>query len=130
MPPRRGRTKHALLPRDKGEQGEPFWPQVGELYLVETIVYALGTDPAADRPAVVITVPPGPGSKSPIQVVTRTSKKVPGVAHSADLSIGCDRNGVFSDLVSVEQQLWRPGNVLRLGVLPEPYLSRVLERFS
>ena len=129
MPPRQGRPKHALLPRDKGKQGEPCLPQVGQLYLVDTIIYALGTDPAADRRAVVITVPPGPGSKSPIQVVTRTSKKAPGVAHPADLSIGCDRNGVFSDLVSVEQQLWRPGNVLLLGVLPEPYLSRVLERF-
>lgn len=130
MPPRRGRTKHALLPRDKGGQGEPFWPQVGELYLVETTAYTLGTDPAADRPAVVITVPPGPGSKSPIQVVTRTSKSVPGVVHPADLSIGCNRNGVFSDLVSVEQHSWRPGNVVLLGVLPEPYFSRVLERFS
>jgi hypothetical protein len=129
LPSRRGRPKHALLPRDKGKRGEPCLPQVGQLYLVETTTYALGTDPAADRPAVVITVPPGPGSKSPIQVVTRTSKNVPGVAHPADLSIGCDRNGVFSDLVSVEQQLWRPGNVLLLGVLPEPYLSRVLERF-
>ena len=110
MPPRQGRPKtHALLPRDKGKQGEPCLPQVGQLYLVDTIIYAFGTNPAADRRAVVITVPPGPGSKSPIQVVTRTSKKAPGVAHPADLSIGCDRNGVFSDLVSVEQQLWRPG---------------------
>lgn len=130
MPPRRKRPSHALLPRDKGEFGEPFLPQIGELYLVETIICSLGTDPAADRPAVVITVPPGSGSKSPIQLVTRTSQNVAGVAHPADLSVGCDRNGVFSDLVSVEQQLWRPGNVLRLGVLPEPYLSRVLDRFS
>jgi hypothetical protein len=105
-------------------------PQIGELYLIDTIIYRLGTDPAADRPAVVITVPPWPGSKSPIQLVTRTSRKVPGVEHPADLGVGCDRDGVFSDLVSVEQQLWRPGNVLRLGVLSEPYLSRVLERFS
>ena len=130
MPPRRKRPSHALLPRDKGENGEPFLPQIGELYLVETIIYSLGTDPAADRPAVVITVPPGAGSKTPIQLVTRTSKNVPGVAHPADHSIGCNRNGTFSDLVSVEQQLWRPGNVVRLGVLVDPYLSRVLERFS
>ena len=37
---------------------------------------------------------------------------------------------MFSDLVSVEQQLWRPQNVHCLGVLPEPYLSQVLRRFS
>jgi hypothetical protein len=130
LPPRRKRPSHALLPRDKGELGEPFLPKIGELYLVQTTIYAIGTDPAADRPAVVLTVPPEPESKSPIQVVTRTSKNTPGVAHPADIRIGCDRNGVFSDLVSIEQQLWRPGNVFRLGVLPEPYLSQVLERFS
>jgi len=33
-------------------------------------------------------------------------------------------------LVSVEQQLWRPQNVECLGVLPEPFLSDVLRRFS
>lgn len=129
MPPRRGRSTHALLPRDKGERGDPCLPEVGQLYLVETITYVLGTDPAADRRAVVITVPPGPEFRSPVQIVTRTSKNAPGVAHPADLSIGCDRDGVFSDLRSVEQQMWRPGNVILLGVLPEPYLSRVLERF-
>jgi hypothetical protein len=103
---------------------------VGQLYLVETTIYSLGNDPAADRRAVVITVPPGPESKGPIQIITRTSRKAPGVAHPADLSIRCDRNGVFSSLASVEQQLWRPGNVQLLGVLPEPYLARVLERFG
>lgn len=130
MPPRRKRPSHALLPRDKGEIGKPYLPQIGELYLVETIIYSLGTDPAADRPAVVITVPPAAGSKAPIQLVTRTSKNVPGVAHPADLSLGCNRTGTFSDLVSVEQQLWRPGYVVRLGVLLDPFLCRVLERFS
>jgi hypothetical protein len=46
------------------------------------------------------------------------------------MSLKLDRNGVFSDLVSVEQQLWRPENVEYLGVLPEPFLSDVLRRFS
>lgn len=127
---RRGLPTHALFPRDKGERGEPCLPMVGQLYLVETTIYSLGNDPAADRRAVVITVPPGPESKGPIQIITRTSRKAPGVAHPADLSIRCDRNGVFSSLASVEQQLWRPGNVQLLGVLPEPYLARVLERFG
>lgn len=129
--PRKGQgRRHALLPRDKGPLGPPFLPKAGELYLVETTIYTLGGDPAADRPAVVITVPAGLGPKSPIQIVTRTSQNVPGVEHPADISIGCDRDGVFSDLASVEQQLWRPGNVLFLGPLPDPYWSMVLERFS
>lgn len=121
---------HAWLARKKGEAGEPFLPKVGELYLVSTIIYSFGHDPAADRPAVVISVPPEQASHSPIQLVTRTSKPVPGVEHPADMSLRCDRDGVFSDLVSIEQQLWRPENVEYLGPLPEPFLSDVLGRFS
>jgi hypothetical protein len=121
---------HAWLPRKKGAAEEPFLPKVGELYLVSTIVYSFGYDPAADRPAVVIFVPSLLASHSPIQLVTRTSRRVPGVSHPADASLKCDRDGVFSDLVSVEQQLWRPENVECLGVLPEPFLSAVLGRFS
>jgi hypothetical protein len=124
------RRAHALFPRPKGEAGEPYLPKLGELYLVETRIFSFGTDPAADRPAVVIGLPPGPESKSPIQVVTRTSQSVPGVKHPADLSLRLDKDGVFADLTSIEQQLWRPENVLLLGVLPDPYVSLVLERFS
>jgi hypothetical protein len=121
---------HAWLPRTKGKPGPAFVPQVGQLYRVNTIIYTFGHDPAAERPAVVIGVPASGIRHSPIQLVTRTSKRVPGVEHPADVSLQCDRDGVFSDLVSVEQQLWRPQNVACLGVLPEPYLSRVLRRFS
>lgn len=127
---RGGGRSHAWLPRKKGEPGEPFLPKVGELYLVSTMIYSFGNDPAADRPAVVINVPPELASHSPIQLVTRTSKHVPGVSHPADRSLQCDRDGVFSDLVSVERQLWRPQNVQCLGLLPEPFLSAVLSRFS
>ena len=127
---RSGGRSHAWLSGEKGEPGEPFLPRVGELYLVSTIIYTFGHDPAADRPAVVICVPPEPASRSPIQLVTRTSKAVSGVKHPADVSLGLDRDGVFSDLVSVEQQLWSPQNVKRLGMLPEPFLCDVLRRFS
>ena len=127
---RGGGRSHAWLSRQKGESGEPFLPKVGELYLVSTIIYTFGHDPAADRQAVVICVPPEPASRSPIQLVTRTSKTAPGIAHPADMSLGLDRDGVFSDLVSIEQQLWRPPNVELLGVLPEPFLAAVLRRFS
>jgi hypothetical protein len=130
VPTRAKRSRHALFPKNLGPLGEPFLPAVGELYLIDTAVYRLGIDPAANRRAVVITVPAMAGSKAPIQVVTRTSQGVPGVEHPADPSIGCDLDGVFSDLASIEQQMWRAGYVLKLGDLPEPYRSRVLERFS
>lgn len=105
-------------------------PQIGELYLVETRIFSLGADPAADRRAVVVGVPCTPMSRAPIQVATRTTQHVAGVAHPADLAIGCEKDGVFANLASVERQLWRPENVTRLGALPEPFLSQVLERFS
>jgi hypothetical protein len=126
---RSGRT-HAWLPKTKGVPGEPFLPTVGELYVVDTVVFTLGQDPAAARPAVVVVVPAEPGSRFPIQIVTRTSKPVPGIRHPADLSLNLDRDGVFADLASVEQQLWRPENVVLRGKLPEPFLSDVLRRFT
>lgn len=124
------RRTHALLPRPKGDPGDPFVPEIGEMYLVETRIFSLGADPAADRRAVVIGVPSHPDSRAPIQVVTRTTQSVPGIPHPADAAIGCEKDGVFADLASVERQLWRPENVIPLGTLPEPFLSRVLERFS
>lgn len=125
----KGRS-HAWLARKKEQAGEPFLPKVGELYLVDTTIYTFGHDPAAARPAVVMCVPPDRASRSPIRLVTRTSKSAPGVRHPADKSLGCDRDGVFSDLVTVEQQMWAPQNVKLLGVLSEPFLSDVLRRFS
>lgn len=121
---------HAWLARKKGKSGEPFLPKLGELYLVNTIIYSFGCDPAADRPAVVLTVAPEPVAHRSIQLVTRTSQRAPGVAHPADTALKCDRDGVFSDLVSVERQLWTPQNVEYLGVLPEPFWSDVVRRFS
>jgi hypothetical protein len=121
------RRSHALLSQLGGEQGAPFLPEVGQLYLVRTIIY--GYDPAADRRAVVICVPSVP--HSPVRIVTRTSQQTaPGVPHPADLALQCDLDGVFSNPASVEQQLWRPENVKLLGVLTDLYLTKVLERFS
>lgn len=121
---------HAWLARKTGEPAEPFLPKVGELYRVDTTIYTFGHDPAASRPAVIICVPPDRASRSPIWLVTRTSKPVAGVQHPADGSLGCNRDGVFSDLVTVEQQMWVQQNVEFLGDLPEPFLSNVLRRFS
>lgn len=120
--------QHAVLAKLKGDRdAPPFLPEVGELYLVDTLIYA-ANDPAAARP-VVVCVPPSPASKSPIQIVTRTSQSTRGIPHPADRSVHLDRPGTFSTLTSAEQQLWRPCNVELLGVLAEPYLARVLERF-
>ena len=124
------RRPHALLAHLRSEPGEPFLPEEGQLYLVNTVIFTFGSDPAAARPAVVLCVPPSQASKSPIQLVTRTSKDVPGVKHPADRSLRLNANGTFSRLVSVERQLWRPENVELLGVLPDPYRSQVMARFS
>ncbi|KQY55799.1 hypothetical protein ASD11_14945 [Aeromicrobium sp. Root495] len=119
-----------MLPRSRGEAGEPFLPEIGQVYQVNTYIYTFGTDPAPERPALVLNVPSKDVSFAPIQIVTRTSQDVAGVPHPADDSLGLDKDGVFSTLGSVEKHLWRPGNVQLLGWLPEPYVSRVIERFS
>lgn len=126
------RRSHAWLAKPKGELGEPFLPKVAELYLITTRIFKVRYDPAASRPAVVIGVPAEPGSRFPIEVVTRTSQKASGVRHPANpkLSSLLDKDGVFSDLTQIEQQDWRPENVTLLGELPEPYLSSVLGRFA
>jgi hypothetical protein len=121
---------HAWLPKQMGEPGEPFLPKVGEVYRINTIITTIGHDRAAARPAVVIAIPSDPVSRFPIQVAARTSQRVPGVLHPADRSLNLDLDGVFSDLRSVELGLWRPEYVVRLGVLPDPYLSEVLRRFT
>lgn len=119
---------HAWSARKKGDSDEPFVPELGQLYLVSTVIFSFRNDPAADRPAVVVTEAGGP-SHRPYQLVTRTSQQVAGIPHPTDHTLKCDRDGVFSDLVSVERQLWTPRNVVHLGDLPDPYLSAVLGRF-
>lgn len=100
------------------------------MYQINTIIFSFRHDPAPERPAVVLEVPPE-GSTLPIRVVTRTSDgEVPGVKHPLDPDLHLDKDGVFSDLVTIEQELWRPGNVELLGELAEPYWSEVGERFS
>lgn len=121
-----GRT-HALLSHIGGGQGDPFLPKVGQMYLVDTLCY-FGDDPAAARPAVVFEVPPV--AHSPVRIITRTHQlEVPGVQHPADKSAGCNLPGVFSDLRTVEQSLWRSPNVELIGELVSPYLEQILDRF-
>ena len=62
--------------------------------------------------------------------MTRSTKSVKGVEHKADPALRCNLDGVFADLVSVEQQLWRPNNVKFLGVLPQQVMEDVLAWFA
>lgn len=125
-----GRKRHRLLGPDLGPFGDPALPGVGELYLIRSLLYQ-ANDPADVRRGVVFGVPPAGRPGTYIQIVTRTSDTtMPGVFHPADLSIECDRDGVFSEPRVCLADSWRPGNVRLLGVLPEPYLTSVLDRFG
>jgi len=122
--------RHRVLAPDFGPFGEPVLPVVGELYLVRSLLY-WSNDPAAARRAVVIGVPVNPSPAARIQIATRTSNtSMPGVPHPRDLTLHCDMDGVFSERRSCVASSWRPGNVKMLGVLPDPFLTRVLEWFA
>lgn len=121
---------HAVLAPDLGPPGPPFVPKIGELYLVRSLLYS-SADRAAARRAAVCSVPGVITVASRIQLVTRTSNvDAPGVKHARDLSISCDRDGVFSDLVSCLASSWRPGDVRFLGVVPAPLMDELTAWFS
>ena len=121
---------HALLAPELGPPGPPYMPTVGELYLVRTLLYS-SSDPAVARRAAVITVPAVVTVASRIQLATRTSDpSAPGVKHQRDMSVDCDRDGVFSNLVSCLASSWRSGDVKPLGVLPDHLVDELMDRFS
>jgi hypothetical protein len=125
-----GDRSHVLLAHLGQEQGEPFLPKVGEVFLVNSLFY-YGNDPAAARPAVVLEVPPAKLGHSPVRIVTRTHlTKTQGVWHPADPGCGCTVPGVFSDLRTVDQSAWRVPNVKFLGVLADEFFAQVVERFA
>lgn len=137
MARRRGRRKaHAILARNMerpgGKErpggtgdGEPFTPEVGEVYQIKTDIY-MTFDPKAERPCVVVAVPMAAHQR--IGIVTRTSDTdVDGVDYPADPNLDLDLDGVFAGYNSVEQQLWTSANVRYLGTLPDPWLTSVLE---
>jgi hypothetical protein len=124
------RKRHNVRAPDFGPLGEPRLPIVGELFVVRSLLYG-ADDPAPARRAVVVGVPAAPSPAARIQIATRTSDtSMPGVPHPQDLALDCDLDGTFSERVSCLASSWRPGNVILLGVLPEPFLSHVLDRFA
>lgn len=126
----RDRRSHALLMPDMGPIGDPYLPKGGQVFWVRSLLYS-SSDPAPGRPAVVVSAPSCLRATGRIQMVTRTSDlTVAGVLHEGGLLPTLDKPGVFSDLVSCRASAWRPGDVLLVGELSEPHLSRVTERFS
>jgi hypothetical protein len=124
------RKRHHLLAPNLGPFGDPVCPTVGEIYLVRSLLYQ-SDDPADVRRAVVLGVPRNVTPGAHIQIATRTSDtSMPGVPHPTDLAVACDLDGVFSERRVCLAESWRPGNVSLLGVLPEPYLTNVLEWFA
>ncbi len=121
------KRSHALLAPPFDAPGPPYLPTEGCVYWIQSVLYS-SSDPAPARPAVVLLVPAR--ASAPIQIVTRTSKSAPGVAHPADAALGLDHDGVFSDLVSVERSLWCPQNVRLCGRLADSLWRAVQERFS
>lgn len=137
MSERKGRSKaRAILarnmerpggrPRPGGTgDGGPFLPEVGEVYQIDTLI-KFSSDPKAERPCVVVSVPTAAHQR--IGIVCRTSDTdVEGVSHPADPELDMNLDGVFAGLDSVEQQLWTAANVRYLGRLPDPWLTAVLE---
>lgn len=133
MPRPSGPGGHALLPPSFDPPGPPFLPNAGEVYWVSSLLY-YSNDPAPSRPVVVLEVPGLPSAR--IRIVTRTSKvtrtgkPVSGVPHPADLALGLDRDGMFSDLAGVERHLWCPENVKLCGRLDEDTFKAIQERFD
>lgn len=124
------RRLHALLTPNLGPLGDPYLPEIGQVFWVESLLYS-SSDPAPGRPAVVIAVPSAPNATARIQIVTRTSDTtVAGVLHEAGLLPTLNKPGVFSDLVSCRASSWRAGRVRLVGQLCDPHLGRVMERFS
>jgi mRNA-degrading endonuclease toxin of MazEF toxin-antitoxin module len=106
----------------------PFLPVEAELYWVRTVIL-WSADKKPTRPVVVIEAPAT--SLGRVLVVTRTTNiKRRGVHHEAMPEVGLTSCGILADFGSAEATLWTPRNARRLGILPSPVFSRVLERFG
>lgn len=118
---------HATYVAPSGPASPPFLPTAGELYWVESLLYA-ASDRAHRRPAVVLDVPGPP--HSPIRIVTRTTDlRVRGTQHAAQPQWGLTA-GVFSDLNLVKKNEWWGPRVTLIGVLDVVTMNAVRMRFE
>ena len=105
---------------------DPYLPAPQTVYWVDTTVLPAG-DPDAQRPVVVVAVPPT--SSGTVTVVARSATDGFGVPHPADRRLGLSAPGHFSRRHPVQGQLWTAGNVTEVGSLDDATFAAVLSRF-
>lgn len=116
--------------RRRSELTEFELPSVGEVYWAETWIFG-GSDPKPRRPCTVVRAPVS--LTDVVFVITRTTdKELRGVEHPADAGLGLNKPAVFplTNLRHAEARLFTPPQVERVGILPEPYLSRLLKLYE
>ena len=102
----------------------PFLPNAGEVYWVNTIVLD-GRDPKPDRPVLVLSVPPSTPEK--IVVVTRTTDLTqPGAYSDADLNFDLNKPGVWSYPKAAKTAMWFPPRVRWCGAVDRSELEAVI----
>ena len=79
---------HAILSVPGGPRGDPFVPQVGDVYLVNTILYSASASLILPLPASAI-----PLSSHPANASRRETKRAPLAGPvTVSRSGGCDKN--------------------------------------
>jgi hypothetical protein len=100
------------------------------VYWAETWLFG-GSDPKPRRPCVVVRAPAS--EVDSVHVITRSTEPgIRGVAHPPDPQLDLNEQGTFSlrRLHSAEVRLFQPPQVELKGLLPEPYLGRVLKMYE
>ncbi len=109
--------------------GEPFLPEVGAVYWVETTILAPGVgDPEARRPVVVVAAPATVDGTA--TVVSRSTTDGFGVDHPAGGHLGFSVAGRFSRRHPVPCRLWTARDVTLVGPLDHDLLAAVVARFT
>ena len=107
-------------------------PVVGEIYWVDRELFDIDpTDRKPRRPAVVLQAPRDRLGR--LVLVKRTSQPGEvGIEHPADPSIGCNKEGIFSKRYwgSIEAVQFVEPRATYAGLLPEPYLSNVIDMWQ
>lgn len=109
---------------------DAYLPELGIVYWVRTRIYwsdYMTKDPKEHRPVVVVEIPTSPHGR--IGIFTRTTKRrAGGVLHPTAPELGLTKRGVFSQYVTVAQELWTRADTRKVGPLDEITLRKVLDR--